>query len=82
MVGIRDMDELLALNDLNGPDLAAGDRPSGLVAEECRVFFLACDRSSQAGLGSWVHPSPHDNCLVCSGVSVPRPTSWKFATDG
>ena len=43
MVGIRDMDELLALNDLNGPDLAAGDRPSGLVAEECRVFFLACD---------------------------------------
>ncbi|CAE7760870.1 Pip5kl1 [Symbiodinium necroappetens] len=48
VVGIRDMDELLALNDLNGPDLAAGDRPSGLVAEECRVFFLACDGGSQA----------------------------------
>ena len=57
MVGIRDMDELLALNDLNGPDLAAGDRPSGLVAEECRVFF-PCLRWRQSGLIGIVESSP------------------------
>lgn len=48
VVGIRDMDELLALNDLNGPDLAAGDRPSTPADNFDVVVVDACHSESLA----------------------------------